>query len=221
MKFRLSDQRGMAKAGWLDSKHSFSFANYYDEEWMSFGSLRVLNEDWIAPRSGFPMHPHRNMEIVTVMLSGQLNHRDSMGNEQVLNAGEIQAMTTGTGILHSEWNGSSEPVHLYQLWIETRQKGLEPSYDQFKPESSDVQILASGYGNGLKINADAEVIKQKLSPNELWESDAGSQTYLHVIEGELEIGGMSLRAGDAIGFEQEKESLKSLKDSEILVIKMY
>ena len=221
MKIRLSEQRGSEKNNWLESKFSFSFADYQDEDWMSFGSLRVLNEDWIAPDTGFPMHPHRNMEIVTVMLSGELRHKDSMGNEQSLKSGEIQAMSTGTGILHSEWNPQREPAHLYQIWLKPNKCGLEPDYDQFKPEESDYQVLASGHGNGLKINSDAEVIRNRLAANQKFTSDAAIYTYVHIISGEAEIGGVRLKAGDAVGFEKKEENLKSLTNSELLIIKMY
>ena len=116
MKIRKSDERGKGDLGWLDSRFSFSFSDYYDPEWKSFGALRVLNEDWISPNSGFGMHSHRDMEIITVMLSGELHHKDSMGHEQVLKAGEVQVMTAGTGIQHSEWNASTtEPAH----WLVT------------------------------------------------------------------------------------------------------
>lgn len=221
MKFRLSDSRGVSKNDWLDSRHSFSFSNYYDPEWMSFGRLRVLNEDWIAPGSGFPMHPHKNMEIVTVMLTGEMRHRDSMGHEQSLYGGETQAMTAGTGILHSEWNPSNETTHLYQLWIEPKESNLSPAYDQFKPEDAKVQVLASDAGCGLKINADSQVIRQKLKQGERWQSEAKTQTYTHVIAGSLELGGMQLNEGDAVGFEYESEQLISQNDSELLIIKMY
>ncbi|NQZ57339.1 MAG: pirin family protein, partial [Lentisphaeraceae bacterium] len=117
MKIRRSNERGMASEGWLKSRYSFSFANYRDDEWVKFGKLRVINEDWIAAGSGFPMHSHRDMEIVTIMLSGELHHRDSMGNEQVLRAGEVQSMSAGTGNSHSEWNASETgEAHLYQIW---------------------------------------------------------------------------------------------------------
>ena len=221
MKFRLSDKRGASKNNWLDSRHSFSFGNYYDEEWMSFNRLRVLNEDWIAPGTGFPMHPHNNMEIVTVMLTGEISHRDSMGNEGVIHSGETQAMTAGTGILHSEWNSSKETTYLFQLWIEPKEKGLTPSYDQFKPVDSHLQLLASGSGGGLKINSDAEVIRQRLKSGESWSSEEGNHTYVHVIKGALEVGGMKLHEGDAVAFENEKESLISSDNTELLIIKMY
>jgi redox-sensitive bicupin YhaK (pirin superfamily) len=221
MKFRFNKYRGVSKNSWLDSRHSFSFSDFVDEKWTEFGQLRVFNEDWIAAGSGFPMHPHRDMEIITIMLKGELRHRDSMGHEESLLAGEVQAMTAGKGILHSEWNPSSEETHLFQLWIKPTSTALEPRYEQFSPDDSKMQVLASNTGGGLKINANAEVIRLQLNQGELWTSDIKANTYVHIIKGELDLGSSMLYAGDAVGFEQEAESLSSVTDSEILLINMY
>ena len=115
MKIRYSKERGHSEESWLKSKHSFSFANYQDSNWNNFGPIQVINEDWIAADSGFGMHPHRNMEIITIMLKGELTHKDNIGNEYVLKAGEVQVMTAGSGIYHSEWNASNETAHLFQI----------------------------------------------------------------------------------------------------------
>jgi quercetin 2,3-dioxygenase len=221
MKVRYSHDRGATELSWLKSKHSFSFGDYYDQNWTQFGQLRVINEDWIEPGTGFGMHPHKNMEIITIMLKGEMRHRDSMGNEESLRVGEVQAMTAGTGLTHSEWNPSDEQAHLFQLWIEPQETGLTPDYEQFRPEENNVKVLVSGNGSGLKINADAEVIQQKLLTGEQWSSAKNSQSYLHLIKGQLEIDDHKLEPGDAIAFDREMKELKSLGDSEFILINMY
>src|SRR5260370_13635820 len=131
MQIRQAAHRGQTRIDWLDSRHSFSFGDYQDPSQMGFSSLRVINEDWVAPGAGFGMHPHRDMEIVTYILEGEIQHRDSMGNGEVLRAGELQRMTAGTGIRHSEFNPSpTQHVHLYQIWLLPRQRGLRPTYEQ-------------------------------------------------------------------------------------------
>ena len=148
IQIRKSADRGHANHGWLDTYHTFSFSSYRDPQHMGFRSLRVMNEDWVAPGQGFGTHPHENMEIVTYVLQGALEHKDSMGNGEVLRPGEFQRMTAGTGITHSEFNPSeSEPVHLYQIWLYPEQKGLQPSYEQKRfPEIerlNRLQLVAS------------------------------------------------------------------------------
>ncbi len=221
MKIRHATDRGKSQRGWLNAKHSFSFGDYRDEDWMEFGKLRVLNEDHIAAGSGFPMHPHKNMEIITVMLSGEMRHRDSMGHEESLLSGEVQAMTAGSGIMHSEWNPSDLDAHLFQLWIKPEADDLEPSYDQFKPDDNKTQVLASKDGCGLKINAKAEVTRQKLESGESWAPNSKTQNYVHIITGEVEVANESLSQGDAIAFDKENGSLTSKADSELLIINMY
>ena len=220
MKFRLAHNRGTADEGWLKSKFSFSFSHYQDPEWKVFGKLRVLNEDWIAPGSGFPMHPHKDMEIVTVMLSGEMRHRDSMGHEQSLYGGEVQAMSAGTGVMHSEWNPSDETAHLFQMWLFPEKKDLEPSYDQFRPEDAKTRVLASNGKAGLKINTPAEVLRHKTDINETFQTDKSLQTYVHIISGEYEIGGVKLQQGDAVAFDREQETLNSLTEGELLIVNM-
>src|SRR5258708_7294909 len=150
MTFRPAKERGHAENGWLDSWHSFSFADYYDPAHMGFRSLRVINEDRVAPGQGFGLHGHRDMEIVTLVLEGALEHRDSLGNGEVLRPGELQRMTAGTGIRHSEFNPSAtEPVHLYQIWLLPERPGLTPSYEQrgFDPAGQEGrwQLVASRF----------------------------------------------------------------------------
>ena len=151
MYVRKSNERGHVEFGWLRSKHSFSFGHYMDPEHMGFGNIRVINEDWIDPASGFDTHPHRDMEILTFILSGEIRHKDSQGNEEVLRAGQVQKMSAGTGILHSEFNASNDKdLHLYQIWIKPAKKGIAPSYQTVDLPPKDRQdpwmIIASGNG---------------------------------------------------------------------------
>ncbi|MCM8537297.1 MAG: pirin family protein [Lentisphaeraceae bacterium] len=220
MKIRLGQERGHVSHGWLEAKHSFSFGSYRDSNWDVFGKMRVLNEDKIAPNSGFPMHPHKNMEIVTIMLSGELHHKDDMGNESALKAGEVQAMSAGTGVVHSEWNPTSEETHLFQMWLFPEKEGLEPSYDQYTPEADDYQVLASNGGNGLKINANAEVIRLRLDADSEWTSSDEFQTYVHIVKGEIIIDGTELKAGDAVALDKESKTIKSLTKTELIIVKM-
>src|SRR5262245_46261638 len=166
---RRAAERGHADHGWLKSYHSFSFAGYFDPQHMGFGPLRVINEDRVAPGAGFGTHPHDNMEILTWVLDGEVAHKDSMGSVSTISPGELQAMTTGTGITHSEFNPSQDkPLHLLQIWIKPARRGLEPSYDQraFKPEELNgrLALLASGDARdgSLKINQDADVYGTRL-----------------------------------------------------------
>ena len=190
MKIRKSNERGQVNHGWLNAKHSFSFGSYYDAEWTSFGKLQVLNEDRVAPGRGFDMHPHKDMEIITILLSGQLKHRDDLGNEYIMNAGEVQVMTAGTGIVHSEWNPSeTEEAHLYQIWISPEKRGLEPRYDQFIPEK-DQEVLVSKEAGGLYLNQDTEIKLINRGVGTVLEYESLSKkTYLQVMEGEIVIRG--------------------------------
>lgn len=220
MKIRLDKERGHVDHGWLKAKHSFSFGSYRDSNWDVFGKMRVLNEDKVGPKSGFPMHPHKDMEIVTIMLSGELYHRDDMGNESSLKAGEVQAMSAGTGVVHSEWNPTSEYTHLFQMWLFPDETGLEPSYDQYTPEAGDYQVLASNNGNGLKINTAAEVIRLKLAIDEEYTSSAESQTYIHLSQGEIVVDETILKVGDAVALDKEMKTLKSTAPTELIIVKM-
>jgi redox-sensitive bicupin YhaK (pirin superfamily) len=203
---RRSEERGFADHGWLKSWHSFSFANYDDVRYRGFRCLRVINQDIIAPRGGFPTHPHRNMEIFTYMLKGSLQHRDSMGNGAVLRPGEIQVMSAGSGVTHSEFNPSAdEEARLLQIWIEPRQPGLRPRYSEWQPqaghESLSKLLIISGDGRegSAMIAQDASVYRLRFKAGEelTHELGQGRGCWLQVITGSLRLGDHSLGAGDA------------------------
>ena len=205
-------ERGVTKMGWLDSRHSFSFGDYFDPKHHQFHALRVVNDDRVAPGGGFPTHPHRDMEILTWVLDGQLEHRDSMGNGEVIHAGEWQAMTAGTGIQHSEFNPSqTEPVHLLQIWLFPDRKGHKPGYQQ-KSFSADGQTgvwrqVASpdGSDGSLVIHQDARVYTATLEDGQTvrHELKRGRAAYLHVATGKATVNGAKLVAGDAVSIENE------------------
>ncbi|MCB1086166.1 MAG: pirin family protein [Verrucomicrobiae bacterium] len=203
---RKSDERGHADHGWLDARHSFSFAGYYDPRHMGFRSLRVINQDRIAPGGGFPTHPHRDMEIFTYVLEGALQHRDSMGNGRVLKPGQIQLMSAGSGITHSEFNPSAtEPLHLLQIWIHPQAAGLQPTYTEWHPdaaaESEPKALLISpdGRENSAVIRQDAFVYRIKLSPGEAVRHSLaeGRGLWLQLIHGDLDLNSTKLQPGDA------------------------
>ncbi len=222
MKIRKSKERGFADLGWLKSYHSFSFGDYYDPAHMGFRSLRVINEDVVAPGAGFGAHPHRNMEIVTIVLDGALRHQDNTGNEGVITPGMIQRMSAGKGIVHSEMNASTEnPVHLLQIWIEPDKMNIEPGYEEFNfswPKSGTV-ILASDGGKegGVSIRQDAMVKLHMITPASSLYLPAEERRgrWIHVVSGEarIETTTVSLKAGDAVGLEQGNDvSIRSNKD---------
>ena len=226
---RRSKERGHANHGWLDTHHSFSFANYYDPAHMGYRSLRVINEDHIAEGRGFGAHPHRDMEILTYVLSGQLTHKDSMGHTEVLGSNEIQKMSAGTGVVHSEFNGSeTEPIHLLQIWIEPSVNGLTPSYEQYKFELEEkldrFKLLASPkpVTGAAKLNQDASVSVAELTPGKSLSYPLGKDRHgwLQVIRGEVTVNGKKLNAGDAIAADEEKElqiSAEGAINSELLL----
>ena len=229
-----ADTRGFANHGWLQANHSFSFANYYNPEKMNFGAIRVLNDDIIAPKMGFSTHPHDNMEIITIPLKGSLKHRDSMHNEwQNISAGEVQVMSAGSGILHSEMNGSNdEYLSLFQIWIMTNKQNVEPRYDQKRFEASErknqlqtlVTSIDENHTNSLKIHQDAvisriDLIENKTFTYQLKSKDHG--VYVMNIHGQLEIDSKVLNTRDAIGVsETDSFEIKSKTDSEILFIEV-
>jgi redox-sensitive bicupin YhaK (pirin superfamily) len=202
---RKSEQRGHANHGWLDSYHTFSFAAYYDPKHMGFGALRVINEDRVSPGKGFGSHGHEDMEILTYVLSGALAHKDSMGNVETLQANDLQRISAGTGIVHSEFNGSrTEPVHFLQIWLEPAVKGLKPGYQQLslteEQKLGKLVLVASPEGGGpLKIHQDARVlIGQVEAGQELaHELRAGRQAWVQVIRGAAAVNGQALATGDA------------------------
>ena len=208
---RPAAERGHADHGWLDARHTFSFADYYDPRHMAFRSLRVMNEDRIAPGMGFGMHPHADMEIVTVVLDGALRHRDSLGNEGLIRPGEIQYMSAGSGIRHSEFNDSATaPVHLYQIWIQPDQKGLPPAYAQRSiAHAADGAITPiaspSGDRGAMPIRADATLLLAKFAGTETLSHPLapGRHAWVQCLVGQLTVNGATLSAGDGAAVSRE------------------
>jgi redox-sensitive bicupin YhaK (pirin superfamily) len=208
---RRSAERGHAHHGWLDSYHSFSFADYYDPRFMGFRSLRVINQDRVAPGRGFGTHPHRNMEIFSYVVEGALEHKDSMGNGRVLAPGQIQLMSAGTGVTHSEFNPSHEQeAHFLQIWLTPRQHGLAPRYTEWHPDparENDPKVLVispDGEDGSAVIQQDAWVYRLRLAAGQEMTHELGVERglWLQVIRGDIEVGGQMLHAGDAISTEQ-------------------
>jgi quercetin 2,3-dioxygenase len=209
---RKAAERGHFDHGWLDTYHTFSFGDYSDPARMGFRSLRVINDDRVAPGQGFGMHGHRDMEIVTYVLDGALAHKDSMGNGSILRAGELQRMTAGTGVRHSEFNPSdTEWVHLYEIWLLPQRKGLEPGYEQLAVGEADrrgrFRLVASpdGVDGSLTIHQDARLYLASLSPGEgvAHEIDRGRAAWLQVLRGNVNVLGHDLAAGDGVAVTDE------------------
>lgn len=207
---RRSAERGHADHGWLKSYHSFSFADYYDPAHMGFRSLRVINEDHIAPVGGFPTHPHRDMEIFSYVVKGALQHKDSMGNGRVLQPGQIQLMSAGKGVLHSEFNPSSDvTTHMLQIWIQPRERGLMPSYTEWHPDAArekDPKVLVispDGRDASATIQQDAEVYRVRLAKGASIEQQVrpGRGVWFQLIKGSVTVGEVALEAGDAVSSE--------------------
>lgn len=210
---RKSAERGHANHGWLNSYHTFSFANYYDPKNMGFRSLRVINEDRVAPGKGFGSHGHQDMEILSYVLKGSLAHKDNMGHQEVLGPNEIQRMSAGAGVMHSEFNASSsEPVHFLQIWIEPATRGGPSSYEQirFAPEEKKgrLKLLAGlqGATGVAKINQDAQVFVAELDNGDQvdYPLASGRHAWLHVIRGSVTVNGISLETGDAVALSKEE-----------------
>lgn len=209
---RKSEARGRTRTGWLESYHSFSFGEYHDPAHMGFGPLRVINEDFIAPGGGFPMHGHRDMEIITYVLSGALEHKDSLGTGSVIRPGEVQMMRAGKGILHSEFNPSDkEPVHLLQIWIMPGERGLKPVYQQKAFDVKGLTLLAApdGAEGALAIAQDARVFAGKIAPGEEAAAGmaAGRRYWLQVARGSVAVDDATLAAGDALAVAGEEGAL--------------
>jgi len=227
---RKASERGHARHGWLESWHSFSFADYHDPAHVRFASLRVINEDIVQPSSGFGMHPHRDMEILTYILDGALRHQDSMGNSEQIRAGEVQVMSAGTGVTHSEVNASAtEAVHLLQIWIMPAQQNLPPGYQQKVFGASAKRgrwcLLASPdqAAGSLRIHQDVRVSAALLNGAETlsYAVPAGRKIYLHVARGALSANGQSLNAGDALMYRDEVNvELASGINAELLLFDM-
>jgi redox-sensitive bicupin YhaK (pirin superfamily) len=224
---RKAGDRGRSNHGWLDSSHTFSFADYYDPEHTGFRTLRVINDDHVSPGSGFGTHPHRDMEIVSYVLDGALEHKDSMGTGSVIRPGDVQRMTAGTGITHSEWNHSkTEEVHFLQIWILPERTGLAPGYEQksFSPEDlrDQLRLVASrdGRDGSLTLHQDAALYVARLSNDKgvHHELAAGRSAWLQVARGTLSLNGVALAAGDgATVVNETKIDLRGTGGAEAIV----
>jgi hypothetical protein len=227
IQIRPSQERGGGNHGWLKTHHTFSFNDYWDPKWMGFRSLRVINEDWVAPNTGFPAHPHRDMEIITYVLKGKLEHKDSLGTGSVILPGDGQRMTAGSGIRHSEFNPSTtEPVHLLQIWIQPEKAALVPSYEQKSfPEAEKrgkFRLIASrdASDGSVRINQDAKLYVSVLEAGEevAHEFVAGRHGWLQVARGGVELNGKALAQGDGAAISNEQKlSIKSNEDAEVLL----
>jgi quercetin 2,3-dioxygenase len=209
---RLSQNRGSANFGWLDSRHSFSFGQYYDPNYMGFASLRVINEDKVAPGKGFAPHGHRDMEIISYVLEGALEHKDSLGTGSVIRPGDVQRMSAGTGIQHSEYNASAtEPVHFLQIWVLPEEQGIEPGYEQKNFAIADKQgklkLLGSrdGRNGSVTIHQDIDLYTTVLSEGESVSHDFANERvgWLQVARGLVQVNGEKLEAGDGVAIAQE------------------
>jgi redox-sensitive bicupin YhaK (pirin superfamily) len=224
---RKAQDRGHANHGWLDSFHTFSFADYYDPREMGFGPLRVINEDRVAPGMGFGKHPHRDMEIISYVLDGALEHKDSMGTGSVIRPGDVQRMSAGTGVTHSEFNSSrAEPVHFLQIWIEPDRINVTPSYEQknFPPAEKQgrLRLIVSpdGADGSVKINQDARVYAAVLSGPDAagYALGEGRKAYVHVARGAVKLNGTPLSAGDGVKVSDERElRLTEADNAEVLL----
>ena len=226
MTLRKANERGHAEHGWLDTWHTFSFAGYYDPEHMGFRSLRVINDDIIAGGGGFGTHPHRDMEIITYVLSGALEHKDSMGNGRIIQPGEVQYMAAGTGVAHSEFNPSpTEPVHLLQIWIQPDRPGVKPRYAEkslARARTGQWNLIASkaGRDGSIAINQDADLYIAKLNSGDQVEHalPARRHAWVHVAEGEVKLNGRSLNAGDAAAVsDEERLKVTAAKPAQVLL----
>ena len=226
MNIRRANERGHAEHGWLDTYHTFSFADYYDPQWMGFRSLRVINDDLVMPGMGFGTHPHRDMEIITYILSGALEHKDSMGNGRVIRPGEVQYMAAGTGVKHSEFNPSKdEAVHLLQIWIQPDAMGVKPRYAEKSLANAPAGTLnlvtsKTGRDGSIAIHQDADLWLGKLNPgNSVSHKLAkGRNAWLHVAEGEVSLNGKILSGGDAAAISNESAlDLSATKPSQVLL----
>lgn len=216
-----SEDRGHVKMGWLDTKHSFSFGNWYNPKYMGVSALRVINDDRIAAHNGFGTHPHDNMEILTCVLSGTISHRDSMGNERHITAGEWQLMSAGTGVQHSEINNGDEEVHMLQIWIQPNVRDAEPTYQQIQrdPNTAPNQwhlIVGPNDNAPMHIRQQAEVKAAVLETGHRLEVTATQAVnYVHVIRGEITIGEQTIKAGDALLF-ADNAVIEAKEDSQFI-----
>ncbi len=227
IQIRRAEERGHADHGWLKTYHTFSFSSFQDPRQMRFRSLRVMNEDWVAPGQGFGTHPHNDMEIVTYVLEGALEHKDSMGNGEVLTPGEFQRMSAGTGITHSEFNPSqSEPVHLYQIWMLPECKGIEPSYEQkrFPDEEmrNRLRLVAAreSVDGSLLIHQDARIFLSKIDAGQQvgYEPATGRHAWLQVLRGSVSLNSDDLQTSDGAAVTEENLlTIQATSNAEIML----
>ncbi|HEV7397150.1 MAG TPA: pirin family protein [Pyrinomonadaceae bacterium] len=227
IKIRKANERGHFDFGWLDTYHTFSFGEYHDSQFMGFSDLRVINEDRVAKQTGFPTHGHRDMEIITYVLEGALQHSDNMGNGSVIRPGDVQRMTAGTGVMHSEANPSeTEPVHLLQIWILPASRGLKPGYEQktFAPEEkqNQLRLIASndGRAGSVTVHQDASIYAGMLTSDQSVSHQLGTgrNAWLQVARGSASINGTVLQQGDGAAINDEASlEITGLSDSEILL----
>lgn len=221
---RKSQDRGMSQADWLKSFHTFSFAEYYDAEWMGFGSLRVINEDTVQPGGGFGRHPHNNMEIISYVVEGVLEHKDSMGTGSVIKPGEIQIMAAGTGIEHSEFNHSKTGLlHFLQIWIIPAARNLKPRYQQVKIQKAENQFILIGTNqekeNTVLINQDVHLYAAHLTPNHQIDYPLQNtrMAWLQLIKGEIKLNTQTLMPGDGAAIQHEKITIHCNQEAELLL----
>ncbi|HEY7099946.1 MAG TPA: pirin family protein [Terriglobales bacterium] len=223
---RRSEERGGGNFGWLNTRHTFSFDSYYDPKFMRFRSLRVINEDVVAPGEGFPMHPHQDMEIITYVLEGALGHKDSLGTGSIIRPGDGQRMSAGKGIRHSEMNASdTDSVHLLQIWVMPNRRGVEPSYEQksfpVEEKQGKLRLIASpdGANGSVTINQDARLYVTLLSPKQEVSHDLteGRYAWLQVAKGSVELNGKLLKQGDGAATDERTLTIVGKEDAEVLV----
>jgi redox-sensitive bicupin YhaK (pirin superfamily) len=231
LQLRKSDERGYADHGWLKSFHSFSFAGYHDPKFMGWGNLRVINEDRIEAGAGFGDHGHRDMEIISYVLSGELAHQDSMGNIKGIPPGDVQRMSAGTGVVHSEFNhAKGQQTHFLQIWIKPKFTGVQPGYEQktipLEEKQGQLRLVASlnGEGDSVKVNADVKLYAGLFDGNQksTLEIDPKRKGYVHLIKGSLLVNGENLNAGDALMIAEEDQiNISHGKDAEVLVFDLH
>jgi len=227
---RHADDRGLANLGWLNSRHTFSFGHYYDPKFMGFGPLRVINEDRVKPGQGFGTHGHKNMEILTYVIEGALAHKDSMGTGSVIRPGDVQRMSAGTGIRHSEFNASkTEPVHFLQIWITPEKDGIQPSYEEktFSPaeKQGELRLIGSrdARDGSLKIHQDVDLYATRLSTAQSVTHSLGDgrKVWVQVVRGSVTLNETELRAGDGVALEGAQSiELTGRSDAEVLLFDM-
>ncbi len=226
---RRANERGKFDFGWLKTSHSFSFGQYYDPEHIHFGNLRVINEDFVEADKGFGTHPHKDMEIITYMVDGVLKHKDSMGNEYEIKPGEIQRMSAGTGITHSEYNGSKEnEAHLFQIWLLPNKTGIRPSYDQknilknFKTDELNLIATHKEYSGIMKMNSNANLFSARLSSGKELNHQSVDfhKIWIQMISGAVEVNGNLIEKQDGIGLNVSEVKIKALENSEFLLFEL-